>query len=42
MCFGFQNSGGVSSQSRILRGRDIMYCFDMDMYFLCRDGLSSD
>jgi hypothetical protein len=38
----FHNSGGVSSQSRILRGRDIMYCFEMDRYFLCIHSIASD
>jgi hypothetical protein len=41
MCCGCQNSGGVSSQSQRLRGRDIMYCFEMDRYCLCPDDLAS-
>jgi hypothetical protein len=30
MCYGFHNTGGVSSQSRRLRERTITYYFEMD------------
>jgi hypothetical protein len=42
MCCGCQNSGGVSSQSRRLRGRAIMYCFVMVRYYLCPNRLALD
>jgi hypothetical protein len=42
MCCGCQKLGQVSSESCILRGRDIMYHFEMDRYYLYPNVLDSD